>query len=497
MPGFKGLPSVRSCQLSDAPDSQRVVVRDGVRWAHLLCCCAASCVDGLDSQLLPASFRALEVQFGLTPSQLGVLCLLQAVVKALVAPAVGALVDNGFIGEKRAVTLGMLGWSSGVILLSACHDVYFMGIVRVLNSIALAGVVPVSQTIIARDSDEQQRGAAFGWLQLGHCTGQAIGAVFTASFAGAWFLSVPGWRLTFAALGLAAYVLGIAMEYVMEPSEMTKAPSTAACASPTSSWQLFSPAALSELAGHLRPGTVKALLIEAACRPTPWSALSFTVVYLQYLGIPDFSAARIYSMLWCGGAVGGLVGGRVGDSLASYSRFHGRPFTGQASALFAITFVLVAFLAIPWGPATGFLFALTFFLLGLTGKWIAVGVSRPILTEVIPPSSWTSILGFVVAIEALVPSVFGIPLVGMLAEREFGYRTTMLRIAQMPASVRHADMDALAHAILCCTVGPWVVCFFLFSYLHVSYRKDTNALAVQCGGKSQEADGVSRHRPKC
>lgn len=67
----------------------------------------------------------------------------------------------------------------------------------------------------------------------------------------------------------------------------------------------------------------------------------------------------------------------------------------------------------------------------------------------------------------------GAPLVGLTAERLFGFRGAV-GVGSDPAA-RLLNADALAQALLVMLVGPWVLCLLAFSGMHWTYPRDCAA----------------------
>ncbi len=84
-----------------------------------------------------------------------------------------------------------------------------MAISRALNGIGLAIVTPAIQSLVADSTDDRNRGAAFGWLQLTGNFGSIIGGLLSVLIAPTTFMGIPGWRLSFHLVGLISVVVGI------------------------------------------------------------------------------------------------------------------------------------------------------------------------------------------------------------------------------------------------------------------------------------------------
>jgi hypothetical protein len=62
----------------------------------------------------------------------------------------------------------------------------------------------------------------------------------------------------------------------------------------------------------------------------------FVTLYLQLLGMSDFSASLIMALMLAGGAAGGLLGGAIGDLAARRFPNHGRIAVTQFSVAIGV-----------------------------------------------------------------------------------------------------------------------------------------------------------------
>merc|ERR1719313_1227800 len=79
---------------------------------------------------------------------------------------------------------------------------------------------------------------------------------------------------------------------------------------------------------------------------------------------------------------------------------------------------------------------------GILGTWVMAGVKRPILSEIVRPGDWASLLALDTAFEGASGAMFGAPLVGLLAQNAFGYIPTSGHLSAMPAGLRTANREA-------------------------------------------------------
>lgn len=84
-----------------------------------------------------------------------------------------------------------------------------VAISRGLNGIGLALVIPAVQSLVADSTDDGNRGAAFGWLQLTSSIGSIIGGFSALLLASTTVLGVEGWRVAFHLVAAISVAVGV------------------------------------------------------------------------------------------------------------------------------------------------------------------------------------------------------------------------------------------------------------------------------------------------
>jgi len=421
---------------------------------------AVCLVEGADLALLPSSFRALEVSLGLTPSRLAALGLAQAFTGAIAAPIWGSFADIGW-SRKMLLVAGASAWGLLTLLLSFVSEFFTMLALRALNGVALAALMPISQSVIADISVASERGMLFGWASFSLNVGVVFGTVFATSLSNMRILGFAGWRVAFASVAAVSFVLAISMAIFMPDSQRT-----------SSKGEIDVLRELNKIRTYWRIDTFKVILIQGAFGSIPWSALAFSTMYFQYVGLTDFGASTLSATFTIACAFGGLMGGFIGDRLARWSRYHGRPLTAQVSVFSGIPLVVLIYAVVPREADYFLLYLGLLFLLGLLASWCAAGVNRPILCEVVHGAGRASIIAWLVAIDGSIAAVMGGPLVALLSEHVFGYSSTRQQVSDMSEENRESNAKALSLAMICCSVVPWFLCLVCYSLLHWTYKAD-------------------------
>lgn len=420
-------------------------------------------VEGADLQLLPSTFRALESEIGLSPTRLAILGMCQALTMSIAAPLWGSLVDGGW-SEKWLLVGGSMAWGTLTLLLAGITDWYSMLLLRTLNGIALATLTPVSQTIIARGTKPSERGYYFGLCELAMCMGQLLCAVCATTISNEVVWGYDGWRVAFVFVAIASFILCIMLTVLM-PDLGKKEP------------RPFCFRAEMDMFWHCcQIRTFRIIVLQGCFGSIPWSALTFAIMFFQYVGFSDFDSAIIFvTFLICLG-LGNLLGGQVGDYLTSWSRFHGRPLTAQISVFSSIPMIIYLLAVIPAKASSIVQYGVAMCIFGLTASWCKTGVNRPVLTEVVPESSQARILSWLIALEGSVAACLGASMAGLIAEKAFGYKPQRGSLDNVPSSVRENNTEALAMGMLWMCVVPWIFCFLIYCVLHLTYKDDVESV---------------------
>ncbi len=77
-----------------------------------------------------------------------------------------------------------------------------------LNGVGLALLVPCCQSLIADLYPAEQRGRAFGTLQLTASFGGMLGGVFATNMGGHSFAGMDGWRAAFHTVAALSLIVG-------------------------------------------------------------------------------------------------------------------------------------------------------------------------------------------------------------------------------------------------------------------------------------------------
>jgi len=455
---------------------------------------AAAAIDGADMQLLPASFRALEADLGFTPLNLSWLAMAQTFFQASMAPIWGSLTDSGNISTKRLLGGAVGGWGFLTVLLGLSSSFQTMLIIRILIGVCLASLMPISQATVARHIAPAERGSKFGIVGAFWMLGQASSIlVATAVSTDAFFLNgglVLGWRIAFLTVGMGSMGLAIVIGLFYESPEEPLVQRTELLSAGEVVADVFRRAK-----PYFQIPTFRIIVLQELFGTVPWCALGFLTMYLQYVGFQNKLAGLLVSIMMLGMIPGNIFGGFIGDFAASISKLHGRIVVSQISIITGVPAMVILFQVLP-PDATHFMwFALVLGCFGFFNTWCMAGTKRPMLSEIVKPGDWASLLALDTAFEGCSGAMFGAPLVGFLAQNAFGYIPTSGHLSAMPAGLRTANREALGKGLLIMTTIPWTICWLNWTILHYAYPKDLAAAEAIQGEGDEEGYGDREDAP--
>ncbi|GIL52823.1 hypothetical protein Vafri_8585, partial [Volvox africanus] len=129
-------------------------------------------------------------------------------------------------------------------------------------------------------------------------------------------------------------------------------------------------------------------------------------------------------------------------------------------------------------PATAVMYGALMLLKGVLTSWAGPACNNPVFAEIVPPDMRNLVYAFDRSFEGAI-SALGAPLVGMAAERWFGFSGVA---GGEQACENHNTMAgpepdlpkarALGDAMLLFMAVPWTLCTLFYTGLHWSYPRD-------------------------
>eukprot|EP01048_Picozoa_sp_COSAG05_P020764 COSAG05_NODE_3623_length_1952_cov_1.683216_1_plen_566_part_00 len=422
----------------------------------------ANAVDSADLSLLPGLFRVFEQDFGIGPKELSALVVSQSVLKGLAYPVWGMLADR--FDRRSALWQACVAWGIASAVVAVASQFLVMLICLAAGGVALACLMPVSQSIMSDIIPAPQRGTAFGHMALAGNIGGLLGGALSTTTSEWMVLGFRGWRFSFGLVAVLSLLLApIVRHCVVEPTRQSEGHHGAAARALGMKQQLV-------LICSRR--TFLLLVCQGVVGNMPWVAFdSFGVLWFQYIGFANGTVAQMMVMRRLGSGLGSAFGGWLSDKLFAVMGDGARVLCAQISVLSGFPTIYTVLVLIPRETDSYYAFMAAVFAFGFGASWCTPACNRPIITEIVVPEVRGSILGFWLGIETVL-SAFSAPAAALLATDVFSYTPSDKPIAKMSAADRAVNVEALAQALLWTMVLPWIPCLLCYTLMHLTYKKD-------------------------
>lgn len=247
---------------------------------------------------------------------------------------------------------------------------------RALNGIGLAIVAPAIQSLVADSTDDSNRGAAFGWLQLTSNFGSIIGGLCALLIAPISFMGIPGWRISFHIVGVISVVVCILAYLFANDPHFSDADSHRS--NQDSSKSLWSEVKdlFCEAKAVINIPSFQIIVAQGVTGSFPWSALAFAPMWLELIGFSHEKTAFLIALFVIASSFGGLIGGKMGDFLSTRYPNSGRIFLAQISSALAIPLAALLLLVLPNDPSTAIMHGIVLFIMGLCITWNAPATNK-------------------------------------------------------------------------------------------------------------------------
>jgi MFS family permease len=491
------------------------------RRATLLLAFAALAMERADAALLPAVYREIGVALQASPTALGSIALSRSVVQTACYPLAAYLAARH--DRLTVIALGAFIWAAATFLIGfsttfpqvrrpaarqlpcrfprsrqSSSDVLAtmqMAATAALNGVGLALQIPAIHAFVAESVDGASRGVAFGWLTVAGKAGTVAGTSLGLLMASTSFLGLPGWRVAFLLLGVLGGVVGLSIRAFAagEAAARGRAVTPASVKPVRQELQDFA----REAKAVMRVPSFQVIIAQGLTGSFPWSALLFTPMWLELVGFSHGETAALMTLFKIATSVGALFGGKMGDALARRFRNSGRIVLSQISSGSAIPLAGVLLLGLPNDPSTTERHGAALFILGIMASWNGSATNSPILAEIVPPRAMTTVFALDQTFEAVLAS-FAPPVVGMLAERLYGYKLARSVTDAAGGGVdEHAAVDvemerhnatSLARAIYTSVAVPMALCCSIYSFLYCTYPRDREAARAEAA-RDREGHG--------
>jgi MFS family permease len=342
----------------------------------------------------------VQKDLNLSYTQLSALSSALSFAFALSALAIGYLSDR--TGKRKSIlliTVVVFSLCSALSGVATSFAVLFLS--RMLMGLAEGGVLPISQSLIALESDERRRGLNAGVMQnLGsNLIGSSLAPIVLVAIATAYH-----WRTAFYVAAIPGLICAaLVWKFVREPKTHAIASTLAPAATPQARID-------DEKMSVLQMFRYRNIWICAAmcCFMVAWMVLGWVflpLVYENYLHIPAGPASWLMALLGISAAVFAFVVPGLSDKL------------GRKPVVIVFSLIGVLYpLAVLYYTGSPVLLGAIIFI-----GWSASGVfpifMATIPSETIPVKYVATSLGLIVGIGEVIGGTFGPVLAGSLADR--------------------------------------------------------------------------------
>lgn len=452
----------------------------------------AGIMERADESLLPGVYKEVGEALNTDPTWLGSLTLFRSMVQSACYPLAAYLALRH--NRAHVIALGAFLWAAATFLVAFSSTFLQIAISRGLNGIGLAIVIPAIQSLVADSTDDSNRGVAFGWLQLTGGLGSIIGGLCGVLIASTSFIGIPGWRIAFHIVGLISVIVGILVRLFASDPRFSDSDSKTETQIPHRSFWSETKNMVKEAKQVMKIPSFQIIVAQGVSGSFPWSALSFAPMWLELIGFSHKTTAFLWTIFAVATSLGGLCGGKMGDILAKHLPNSGRIILSQISAGSAIPLAAILLLALPYDPSTVLIHGLVLFIMGLIISWNSAATNSPIMAEIVPEKSRTSIYALDRSFESILAS-FAPPIVGILAQHVYGYKP----IPKGSTGSQEIETDRenaapLAKALYTAIGIPMIICVIIYSFLYCTYPRDRDRARMDALIESEMQElGIENH----
>ncbi|XP_027921463.1 protein spinster homolog 3-like isoform X3 [Vigna unguiculata] len=334
----------------------------------------ASIMQRADESLLPGVYKEVGQDLNADPTALGSLTLFRSLVQSLCYPLAAYLATRH--NRAHVIALGAFLWAAATFLVAISSTFLQVAISRGLNGIGLAIVIPAIQSLVADSTVDNNRGMAFGWLQLTGNLGSIIGGLFSVLIASSTVAGIPGWRIAFHLVALISVIVGISVRLFANDPHYSKSDHTATNGASNKSFCSDMKDLMKEAKSVIRIPTFQIIVAQGVFGSFPWSGLSFATLWLELIGFSHVTTATLWTLFIVAGSFGSLFGGWMGDFLSQKLPNSGRIVLSQISAGSAIPLAAILLLGLPDDSSTAFMHGLVLVIMGFTTAWNAPATNK-------------------------------------------------------------------------------------------------------------------------
>ncbi|CAL0327377.1 unnamed protein product [Lupinus luteus] len=437
----------------------------------------AGIMEKADESLLPGVYKEVGEALHTDPTGLGSLTLFRSMVQSACYPFAAYLAHRH--NRAHVIALGAFLWAAATFLVAFSNTFFQMAVSRALNGIGLALVTPAIQSLVADSTNDNNRGTAFGWLQLTGNIGSIVGGLFSLLIAPMTFMGIPGWRLSFHIVGLISVVVGALVYLFANDPHFSYKDTNANSKVPGRTFRSEVKIMAQEAKSVSKIVSFQIIVAQGVTGSFPWSALSFAPMWLELSGYSHQKTAFLIALFVIASSLGSLFGGKMGDLLSTRLPNSGRIILAQISSGSAIPLAAILLLGLSDDPSTVISHALVLIIMGFFISWNAPATNNPIFAEIVPERARTSVYALDRSFESILSS-FAPPAVGVLAQHVYGFKPIPAgsTVSQEILTDRE-NAASLAKALYSAIGIPMALCCFIYSFLYHAYPRDRDRARME------------------
>ncbi|KAL5704904.1 hypothetical protein ACHQM5_023266 [Ranunculus cassubicifolius] len=430
----------------------------------------AGIMERADESILPGVYKEVGAALHVGPTSLGSLTLFRSIVQSSCYPLAAYL--SVYHNRAHVIALGAILWAAATFLVGFSSTFAQVAVSRALNGIGLAIVTPAIQSLVADSTDDNNRGVAFGWLQVTSNFGSILGGLLSVLIASTSFMGIPGWRISFHLVGILSVIIAVLVRLFANDPNFAEGGSKSNNQSPVKSFLSQLKDLVYEAKSVINIPSFQIIVAQGVSGSFPWSALSFSAMWLELIGFSHKQTALLMGMFVVANSLGGLFGGKMGDILSKSFPNSGRIALSQISSASAIPLAAVLLLVLPDDPSSGFMHGLVLFIMGFCISWNAAATNNPIFAEIVPEKSRTSIYALDRSFESILAS-FAPPVVGLLSQHLYGFKPVPQGSSEsVGIETDRENAASLAKALYTAIAIPMALCCIIYSFLYCTYPRD-------------------------
>ncbi|KAK2375639.1 Major facilitator superfamily protein [Trifolium repens] len=460
----------------------------------------AGIMEKADESLLPGVYKEVGAALHTDPTGLGSLTLFRSIVQSSCYPIAAYLATRH--NRAHVIALGAFLWAAATFLVAFSSTFFQVAVSRGLNGIGLALVTPAILSLVADSTDDNNRGMAFGWLQLTGNLGSVVGGLFSVMIAPITVFGIAGWRISFHVVGLISIIVGTLVYIFAKDPHFEDKGKIAKDSNHVQKETFWSGVKdlIQEAKSVSRISSFQIIVAQGVTGSFPWSALSFAPMWLELIGFSHGKTAFLIALFVVSSSVGGLFGGKMGDILSRILPNSGRIILAQISSGSAIPLAAILLLGLPDDPSTALSHGLMLIILGLFISWNGPATNNPIFAEIVPERSRTSVYALDRSFESILSS-FAPPAVGILAQHVYGYKPIPEGSSMSQEILTDREnASSLAKSLYTAIGIPMALCCLIYSFLYKTYPRDRERARMEALIESEmqhiESDGLVVDKPE-